>query len=37
MVIVINGFHAPKYGIHFSFERMNDKVKDEIVLSVNWS
>jgi hypothetical protein len=29
------GFHAPIDGNHFSFQRMNDKVKDELVLSVD--
>jgi hypothetical protein len=39
MVIVwtINGFHAPIDGICFGFQRMDDKVKDRLVLSVNWS
>ena len=38
MVIVwaINGFHAPIDGIRFGFQRMDDKVKDRLVLSVIW-
>ena len=38
MVIVwaINGFHAPIDGIRFGFQRMDDKVKDGLVLSVDW-
>ena len=28
------GFHAPIDGNHFSFQRMDDKVKDGLVLSV---
>ena len=38
MVIVwaINGFHAPIDGNHFGFQRMDDKVKDGLVLSVVW-
>jgi hypothetical protein len=36
MVIVwaINGFYALIDGNHFGFQRMNDKIKDELVLSV---
>ena len=30
------GFHAPIGGIHFGFQRMDDKVNDELVLSVGW-
>jgi hypothetical protein len=30
------GFHAPIYGNHFGFQRMNNKVKDELVLSAVW-
>jgi len=33
----INGFHAPIDEFRFGFQRMDDKVKDEIVLSDNWS
>ena len=38
MVIVwaVDGFHAPIGGNHFSFQRMDDKVKDRLVLSVDW-
>ena len=32
----INGFHAPKYGIYFSFQWMEDKVNNGLALSVNW-
>ena len=37
MVIVwaINGSDAPIDGIRFSFQRMDDKVKDGLVLSVD--
>jgi hypothetical protein len=28
--------HAPVDGNRFGFQRMNDKVKDELVLSVVW-
>lgn len=27
-----NGFHAPKYEFCFDFQRMDDKVKDGLVL-----
>jgi hypothetical protein len=39
MVIVwtINGFYASIDGIRFGFQRTDDKVKDELVLSVVWS
>ena len=39
MVIVwaIDGFHASIDGICLSFQMMDDKVKDRLVLSVNWS
>jgi hypothetical protein len=39
MVIVwaINSFYASKYGIHFGFQRIDDKVKDGLVLSIDWS
>ena len=30
------GCHAPIDGNCFSFQRMNDKVKDGLVLSVDW-
>ena len=30
----IYGFHAPIDGNHFGFQRMDDKVKDKLVLSV---
>jgi hypothetical protein len=33
----INSFHAPIDGIHFDFQKMDDKVKDRLVLSVDWS
>jgi hypothetical protein len=33
----INGFHAPIDGIHFGLKRMDDKVKDGLVLSIDWS
>ena len=38
MVIVwaINGFHAPINGNRFDFQRMDDKVKDGLDLSVDW-
>jgi hypothetical protein len=38
MVIVwaTNGFHTPINGNHFSFQRMDKKVKDGLVLSVEW-
>ena len=36
IVWAINGFHAPIDGIHFGFQRMDDKVKDGLVLSVDW-
>jgi hypothetical protein len=36
IVWAINGFHAPIDGIHFGFQRMNDKVKDKLVLNVIW-
>ena len=38
MVIVwaINGFHAPIDGNRFGFQRLVDKVKDRLVLSVVW-
>ena len=29
-----HGGHAPYDGNHFGFQRMDDKVKDELVLSV---
>ena len=29
-------FHAPIDGNRFDFQRMDDKVKDELVLSVVW-
>ena len=32
----INGFYAPIDGNHFSFQRMDNKVKDGLVLSVVW-
>jgi hypothetical protein len=31
------GSHAPVDGIRFGFQRMDDKVKDGLVLSANWS
>ena len=34
IVWAINGFHAPVDENRFSFQRMEDKVKDELVLSV---
>ena len=34
IVWAINGFHAPIDENHFSFQKMDDKVKDELVLSV---
>lgn len=39
MVIVwaINIFYASKYGIHFDFQRIDDKVKDGLVLNIDWS
>ena len=37
IVWVINGFHAPSDGIRFGFQMMDDKVKDGLVLSVDWS
>jgi hypothetical protein len=38
MVIVwaITGSHAPIDGNHFGFSRMDDKVRDKLVLSVEW-
>ena len=38
MVIIwaIMGFHAPIDGNRFGFQRMDDKVKDGLVLSVIW-
>jgi hypothetical protein len=30
------GFHAPINGNHFDFQKIGDKVKDELVLSVIW-
>ena len=30
------GFHAPVDGNHFDFQRMDDKVKGGLVLSVIW-
>ena len=36
IVWAINGFHAPINGNHFGFQRMDDKVKDGLVLSVVW-
>jgi hypothetical protein len=30
------GFYTPIDGNHFSFQRMNDKVEDGLVLSVIW-
>jgi hypothetical protein len=36
MVLAFNGFHAPIDGNHFSFQRMDDKFKDGLVLSVVW-
>jgi hypothetical protein len=30
------GFHASIDGNHFGFQRMNDKVKDGLVLSAVW-
>jgi hypothetical protein len=32
-----NGFHAPIDGFRFGFQRMDDKAKDGLVLSVVWS
>ena len=32
----VNGFYAPIDGNHFGFQRINDKVKDGLVLSVVW-
>ena len=32
----INGFHAPIDEFRFGFQRMDDKVKDGLVLSVVW-
>jgi hypothetical protein len=39
MVIVwaTNSFYAPKYGIYFNFQRMDNEVKDVLVISVDWS
>jgi hypothetical protein len=34
IVWAINGFHAPINGNRFGFQRMGDKVKDRLVLSV---
>ena len=34
IVWAINGFHAPIDGKSFSFQKMDDKVKDGLVLSV---
>jgi hypothetical protein len=31
----INGFHAPIDGNRFSFQRLDDKVKDRLVLSID--
>jgi len=31
-----HGGHAPDDGNRFGFQRMDDKVKDGLVLSVNW-
>ena len=36
IVWAINGFYAPIDGNHFGFQRMDNKVKDELVLSVVW-
>ena len=38
MVIIwaIDGFNAPIDGNRFGFQRMDDKVKDRLVLSVVW-
>ena len=36
IVWAINGFHAPIDGNRFGFQRMDDKVKDGLVLSVVW-
>ena len=36
IVLAINGLHAPIDGNGFSFERMDDMVKDRLVLSVIW-
>ena len=35
-VWAINGFHAPIDGNRFDFQRMDDKLKDGLVLSVVW-
>jgi hypothetical protein len=32
----INGFHAPIDENCFGFQRLDDKVKDGLVLSVDW-
>lgn len=36
-VWAINGFYAPCNGFYFNFQRMNDNVKDILVLIVDWS
>ena len=36
MIGQINGFHAPIDILCFGFQRMDNKVKDGLVLSVNW-
>ena len=36
IVLAINGFHAPIDGNGIGFQRMDDKVKDRLVLSVAW-
>ena len=30
------GFHAPIDGNYFGFQKVNDKVKDRLILSVDW-
>ena len=34
---VNNGFHAPIDGIHFGFQRFDNKVRDGLALSVDGS
>jgi hypothetical protein len=36
IVWAINSFHAPIDGNCFGFQRMDDKVKDRLALSVGW-